>query len=693
MSFWGAPADPIAWLALLLAAGCGVLGCVGGRRRVLSSRGFGSLIAVSSFALSWGYIFVYLKGGPRIIDATTYLLQAKTLASGQWAFAVEGPLASYQGRFLVHDAAGRLSGIFPPGYPLALALSVAVGAPMVLGPLVGAAISLLTYALARRWFRAEGAARLAAVLSLLSFTLRYHTADTMSHGWCALLWLSGAYAASSSRRDAALIAGLLLGWLIATRPVTGLIAGLFVGGLIHRPDAVTPASPGVTPRAPGAAMRWACFAAGILPGLLFLVVQQHAVTGEWFTSSQYSYYARSDHPPGCFRYGFGSNIGCQGEHGDFLQTYMASGYGWKEALATTARRLTLHASDAGNSPLFAALLLWCVWQGRRQPGVRWLAGAIVAQVLAYVPFYFDGNYPAGGARLFADILPFEHVILGWGMGRERSGRFAPALALAGFALYGSHQHAWLATEQGGRPAIDARLQAAPSGALVFVAGDHAFNLGYEPDPERRRFVVARWHGDEHDHALWRHLGRPASFIYRANADATAALLPYVPQPKPRREFESLWPVMKIADGTVLRTSLTGCAEGAWGLRLSPAPGAPRLQMVVPLWVGQTGWYRLAVGASPGLGWRLNQQQLSLPPKDACSSKGALVRLEAGNQPLLVTASETAELDFVALEWVGAARPDAGNPASGAPEQTADPKPPPLRDSEKAFDNPRLAPQF
>ena len=44
--------------------------------------------------------------------------------------------------------------------------------------------------------------------------------------------------------------------------------------------------------------------------------------------------------------------------------------------------------------------------------MRAAVGLVVAHVLAYVPFYFDGNYPGGGARLLADVLPAEHALFG-----------------------------------------------------------------------------------------------------------------------------------------------------------------------------------------------------------------------------------------------------------------------------------------
>jgi len=52
---------------------------------------------------------------------------------------------------------------------------------------------------------------------------------------------------------------------------------------------------------------------------------------------------------------------------------------------------------------------------------------VLGVMLAYVPFYFDGSYPGGGARLFADVLPLEHVLAPWfsGVRASRAGRFRP----------------------------------------------------------------------------------------------------------------------------------------------------------------------------------------------------------------------------------------------------------------------------
>ena len=83
----------------------------------------------------------YLRGGPRIIDATSYWLEARALSEGHLAFAVPEPSAAFRGRFLVSpEASARLAVIFPPGYPAILAVGFWLGAPLAVGPLIAAAL-------------------------------------------------------------------------------------------------------------------------------------------------------------------------------------------------------------------------------------------------------------------------------------------------------------------------------------------------------------------------------------------------------------------------------------------------------------------------------------------------------------------------------------------------------------------------
>jgi len=188
------------------------------------------------------------------------------------------------------------------------------------------------------------------------------------------------------------------------------------------------------------------FALAAVPPLLLFFCYQHAATGSAFASAQQRYYALSDGPPDCFRYGFGAGIGCRGEHGEFVAHNLAGGYGLVAALGTTGRRMLHHVADVLNfAPLAALPLAALLARGRL---IRILALAVAAQIAAYAPFYFDGSYPGGGARMFADALPLEHVLTVVGLValahrfRRRLGPdpFARAtaitfaLALAGFAV-------------------------------------------------------------------------------------------------------------------------------------------------------------------------------------------------------------------------------------------------------------------
>ena len=57
------------------------------------------VLALSAALLSVGYYYYYLRGGPRIVDATYYFLQAKTFASGHLTLPLLFPSAALRGRF------------------------------------------------------------------------------------------------------------------------------------------------------------------------------------------------------------------------------------------------------------------------------------------------------------------------------------------------------------------------------------------------------------------------------------------------------------------------------------------------------------------------------------------------------------------------------------------------------------------
>lgn len=649
---FGLPDEGVEWIALVLGALAALLWPRMWRRFRGTSRSIAAAAFVAAL-LSTLYIFLYLRAGPRIIDATAYWLQARALAAGWLAWPLTEPEHAVLGRFLLRtphawglltgpDAAAGVAVIFPPGYPALLALAMRLGAPLAVGPAVGFALVVATAALARQVRRSATTAKvplsahgdrgehlvwLAAVMSALCMALRYHTADTMSHGLAALCFVTALSAAlalaqppvstrgSSGPADRprsrgptirhtvgyAALCGLAAGWLFATRPASGLALLLVLVVLL-----------GHATRRGQLAGRWAwtlaAFSIAALPGIGLWLLHQHAATGSLSTTAQAAYYATSDGPPGCFTYGFGPHIGCRGEHGTFVHHRLAHGYGAIEALGTTLRRLEMHVSDVLNFAPLCGLVPVGLWLGRGIPAVRVVGLAVAAQMLCYAPFYFDGNYPGGGARMFADVLPLEHVLCATALcrlaaraptGHPSLGQLAGAtvgLMLIGFAVQTGNAHAQLRDREGGRPMFEPSVltTAVPGPILLFFGTDHGFNLAYQPEGSFPR--VARYHGDDLDRLVWESRGRPTSYRYqydpsRPGSSGSLEPLPFSTKPTAERglriEAESLWPPEAQHGGWAWpRHSTDACAYNGRWLVFEPWSGAragraPRLSLRLP----------------------------------------------------------------------------------------------------------------
>ena len=587
------PVDVAGWMSLAL----GILALVALPRmlRGENARRRAWILGCSlvAAALSSIYIGYYLRGGPRIIDATSYWLEAKGFASGIVTWSTGHPSASERGRFLVQTlgepGAVTLGVVFPPGYPALLAVGFAVGAPLLVGPMLAVCMTLLTAALARQVTGRTDVACVAAVLSTLNACLRYHTADTMSHGLAAVLLVSSVvlgWKAAAAKHRAAwwwLAAGCSAGWLCATRPVSGgalAVVGLpmvLLWGVRRRT---------LTPLA---------LLAGVLPFALALVAHQRAVTGHECVAAQTAYYRVADGPPGCFRYGFGEGIGCVVEHGEYVASMLPHGFGWSAALRTTGRRLYLHLGDIVNYAPFAIPIVAGVAMvlTRRLRGAAVLVVMPCALVMAYAPFYFDGSFPGGGARLYAEALPFEHVLIAavlvrWSerfsdaaFGRAWAIALAVAAPLVGFALHANHMHLALRDREGGRPFYEpSRVRSAmgePSHGLLFVDTDHAFNLAHDPAAvsPAQSLLVRRRRNDDRDWLVWDRFGRPESWRYDDRGVVSAEVEPRVVRWQPptpatwfRFEAEAEWPPLDQSGGYAAPTHLTdGCVSGGMALAL------------------------------------------------------------------------------------------------------------------------------
>jgi hypothetical protein len=568
-----------------------------------------ALLCLLAFALSCAYLSFYLRGGPRIIDATSYYLEARSLAAGAFSFHVPDPTASFRGRFLLASADGhRLGVIFPPGYPLVLALGVRLGRPLLVGPCLGALLVAATYALARALGQARRVAWLAAGLSALCAALRYHTADTMSHGLATLLACAAlTLALQRGSRWTALGAGLCVGLLIATRPVSAAVSLLLVG-YVRREDRRS----------------WLPLLIGTLPGISLLLAQQHALTGTFLGSTQLAYYAASDAPAGCFRYGFGADIGCRFEHGGYVSQFLPNGYGFAAALRNFVVRFWLFATDATNAAPLTLLAGYALARHFRSP-LLLLGVGILLQALAYVPFYFDGNYPGGGARFLCEAIPFCQVLVARAAFDLRVTWLAPLAAVAGFALHARHGHEELRDREGARPMFEPAVvaNANVTRGLLFVDTDHGFNLGHDPRAAGapNALLVARARDDAHDRELYERLGRPPSYryVFDFKGRNPPRVIPYVPPQTRRIEAEAEWPALGLRGSAYPRR--VPCASGGAALRLLggttvavPAGSAAGPDGLVIGWLGTT-----STGSHVRVRWAGNAWVEHSAPGPGCST--------------------------------------------------------------------------
>lgn len=646
---WGPPADTAATAALVLAGLVLVFRPAPPNRRWM--RLALVVLAAAACLLSFGYYFHYLGGSPRVIDATAYLLEARSFARGSFSFPFEGPSGSFRGRFLIHPAGDSqaLAGIFPPGYPALLSLGVLGGHPEWVGPLLAAGLVACTYQLALRVTGRRSDALLAALLSALNAALRYHTAETMAHGWSTLLTVAAVLSTcqiSSNWRASVLavprsgvwekgrhwlVLGFCLGTLLATRQLTGLVVivacgiSLWLARSGSRPYPLRLASLKKVITTPYA---WMALAAS-LPAIVLLLAHHQAITGSIFSSPQLRYYSLADGPGACFGWGLGK--GCAFEHAAVVAEQGGNGLTPWWALLNTVHRLHWHSLDIANCEPLAAFALYFSWKKRRDRRFWPLYLVIVLLPVAYSLFYFNGSYPGGGARFFCALLPLWHVILASGLRCYRKVRWGIALCLLGFSLHGVYSHKSLQKAHFG-PSSTAlasllgSLDPSSPPRLVAFSSAHHFNLASGASPA---LIAVRNTGDDRLALLRDRM--PGSPLFAFEAERKQPLVPLFLAPTAKTlsfEAEFEYPALDATGVWVHPESLPfSCVSRGRALALhresSHSPGSrpanPQLSVELPWqrrqrvevgvhWVEKTGRCRFS---SWGTHWAPGQLQLDL----------------------------------------------------------------------------------
>ena len=531
------------------AVGIAVFGFVAAG--LLLTKASWKLGALCAALFSHWYVGALLHDAPRIIDAGTYWFQSKHLFGLPLSF----PSALYRGRFLMEGPDGALHGIFPPGYPTLLALFQELHAPMLLGPVLAALLVWRTYLFTMLLGSKMGLAKtndvasLAAALCATNLCLRYHTADTMSHGLTALLFLMAMHAAVSSR---ALIAGLFLGAIACTRmgslPAILLVVTLV---LVRR-----------------ARMRsLAPMMVGMLPGLMWLAYHQWLATGSAMSSTQLEYYARSDGPAGCFGWGLSPSRGCLFEHGDYTRDILPHGLTLQSAVHVTTRRFVAHCKDFLGFELLSLAGLAAIVRLRGTAGL--VALLVPAHMAAYAMFYFDGNYPGGGSRFFAELLPLEFSLLSVSLATCARQAYVRQMKM-GYLL------ASMCHGTPGLLALRDKFGASPmlSGPAPTVKNDLQFLVNEHAVRERQgdlHLLASPWPQQQHA------TGQSYAF-----------------------EVDDFWPMRSQKHGyAVPRWEANTCASGGRVLALHPEPGMRgEVQFKVPF--GKGRWAEVWV-SSLGIG--------------------------------------------------------------------------------------------
>ncbi|MGA7121373.1 MAG: hypothetical protein WBY94_14810 [Polyangiaceae bacterium] len=627
---WSRPTDRPSQVALAIAAALLVLAAVPGGTGWLASMFEGTNVAavarrrrflmsaffVAAF-LSLGYIAVYLRGGPRAPEAAVYWLQGRALSHGAFTWIAPDPTANFRAGNLLFRAPDRLSGVFPPGYPLLLAMGFLVGAPMLVGPLVAASLVFATWLLACEIGANEGpapppggppseaVARLAAGFSIVSAALRYHTADAVPYGASAAAVALCLACALRARRTGALRlfggAGLSLGFLLASRPSSALAVGIVVAVVAM----------GVRgKRSAARAIAWSSGAA--IPGLLLLLAANRAATGHTLTSAEAAYPSAIDIGAGVAR----------------LATPVIS-------------CLRDHLLDIANLEPLALLALVPLFV---RPGraVTLTTLVVAAETVVQLAIRGGPKPPDAGTQLVAS-LPLEHALMAFGVFCLFRRTFASgavgtiAAAVAGFALHASHVHQALAASDDGHPRFDPDVvrEANVTHGLLFFSDDVGYELAHDPGVVASHGIeAARLRGDDHDRWLFDSLGHPPS--HRYVADAATASVPWWSPPSAgeawRFEAESDWPPMSgttgiaevarvanpcASDGRVLRLTPTGPSVAASVTLALPFPNEPTDSAGTVSWIvtprvlqageGAVGLLRLVeeLGQTPLAEWSWN----------------------------------------------------------------------------------------
>ena len=320
---------------------------------------------------------------PHLEDEMAFVWQAKVFAHAELTAPIS-PNPNYMWVPFVVNYGNHRFGKYPPGWPMVLALGIALGVRAWVNPFMGGLAIWLTFRLGQKIFQAS-TGLLAAFLTLTSPFFLINSGSLDSHPWSlvlslafALAWMDtfglGNQPEESPRRTRVprwmtiAVAGLTLGLLALTRPLTAL--GVALPFFLHGLVLLWRGGRGVRER-----VLW-IGAITLLVGSLFLA-WQYAVTGNPFLNP-YTLWWSYD------KVGFGPGIGmATGGHTLWL------------AVQNAGAMLYAAAKDLFGWGVFSWLFLpFGLWVIRRNPAA-WLPGSVFASLVGIYMLYWASSIQYG----------------------------------------------------------------------------------------------------------------------------------------------------------------------------------------------------------------------------------------------------------------------------------------------------------
>jgi hypothetical protein len=567
---------------------------------------FVAACAAAAAWLSWWTVGRAMLGQPLSIDAGAYVLQARALAHGHFGVAPPHPAQAFGDHFLLEGPDGRLYGIFPPGWPLALAPFAAFGRLMLAGPAVAVLLVLAQASLGRAMGQAAGdeeagelATRASLLLSLTSVGRALETADLLSHafvGALAAFAMAGALRWGREKGEIVskamiwrtVLTGACVGWVLASRYLDGVVLAFVVAGVL------------TWRRATWHTLLWG--AVGAAPFLVLALLEQHAATGTWLLPTQTAYFARSDWPPTCHRLGFGADIGCTVEHPGPTSRLGGDGYDLRDALAVTRERAGALGGDLlGWPPLVLVAFVPVVLGASTAVDAAALA-FVLALTLAYALFYY-GNAMFFGARHLFPLGPFVWLLVARAATvsrapRARGAAVAAILATAVWCVRApwSERTKAAASFQSLRSDLRASMAAAHVDQGIVRTGDLcAFLTAFDPVVDGDARLPAL---DDGSGLLELRRAHPALPLWISFAhDQLGKTYGGPPGPGALVELERSWPTFVRPAGLATRQEAQSGASGGAVLLLSHAtPGAG---VAIPFETAVAGTYALRVDGFRG----------------------------------------------------------------------------------------------